>query len=322
MENKMTQHLDALADRAVPAGGVDLWPAIRGRAAASQGSAGHSRRLPVLGRPAAVGLVAVLLAAIMAGAYVLTGGSEPASAEAILDQAQAAAAQQAGQGAITYHLIRRSSSPVKDHATVQQEIWYAGPNRQRMAVTAVDPAGGRRDVLSLVVFNGDEAWIVTTGPDGAPVYVQTRGTDWTRPGESPSSAGTLAEFLQQYAQEKPCVTVQTQGSAMVAGRETYVLKIQPRAQTAACKGPFDQTVWLDKATFLPLKSEVRDGSGAVIARSEATSVQFNVELPDSIFSYAPPAGVKVLQFTGGSGADVKRAIFEAGHPGPLAPNKR
>jgi hypothetical protein len=43
-------------------------------------------------------------------------------------------------------------------------------------------------------------------------------------------------------------------------------------------------------------------------RSEVTSVQYNVAIADSMFTYAPPAGVSVATFHGGDGADVKRAL--------------
>jgi hypothetical protein len=82
------------------------------------------------------------------------------------------------------------------------------------------------------------------------------------------------------------------------------------------------TVWLDKQTFLPLKWEVRDGSGAISERSEVTSVEFNVSIPPSTFEFTPPAGVPVYEFSGGSGADAKRMIFEGGGQSGAAPNPK
>jgi outer membrane lipoprotein-sorting protein len=76
-------------------------------------------------------------------------------------------------------------------------------------------------------------------------------------------------------------------------------------------------VWVDKHTFLPLKTEVRDGTGAVLDRSEVTSVQYGVAIPDSTFQYSPPAGAQISTFTGGSGADVKRALYSGSeNPNP------
>jgi MucB/RseB N-terminal domain len=79
-------------------------------------------------------------------------------------------------------------------------------------------------------------------------------------------------------------------------------------------------VWVDKETFLPLKTEVKDASGRVLDRSEVTSVEFGVSMPDTLFSYSPPPGVHVSTFTGGDGADVKRALSSSSSQIP--PNKQ
>jgi negative regulator of sigma E activity len=80
-------------------------------------------------------------------------------------------------------------------------------------------------------------------------------------------------------------------------------------------------VWVDKQSFLPLKTEVRDASGAVLERSEVTRVDYNVSMADSTFTYTPPAGMQVSTFNGGDGADVKRALNSAqeGKPLPAKP---
>jgi outer membrane lipoprotein-sorting protein len=113
--------------------------------------------------------------------------------------------------------------------------------------------------------------------------------------------------------------------ASVAGQSTYVLDVAKNP--AACSTNAGEVrvtgqlqgnrlenatptvrVWVDKQSFLPLKTEVRDTSGTVLERSEVTHVEYNVTIPDAIFSYVPPAGVSVSTFNGGSGADVKRAM--------------
>ena len=54
--------------------------------------------------------------------------------------------------------------------------------------------------------------------------------------------------------------------------------------------------------------------------SEVTSVEYNVAIPATVFAFSPPPGMPVSTFSGGSGADVKRALFDAGHPA-APPNK-
>ena len=69
-------------------------------------------------------------------------------------------------------------------------------------------------------------------------------------------------------------------------------------------------VWVavDKQTFLPLQTEVRDAAGNVLQRTTVTQVEYNISIPQATFAYTPPAGVAVSTFHGGNGADVKRAL--------------
>jgi hypothetical protein len=63
--------------------------------------------------------------------------------------------------------------------------------------------------------------------------------------------------------------------------------------------------------------QVRDAAGTVLERSEVSRVDYNVAIPEATFAYTPPAGVPVSTFTGGTGADVKRALF-SGEPKPTS----
>jgi outer membrane lipoprotein-sorting protein len=81
------------------------------------------------------------------------------------------------------------------------------------------------------------------------------------------------------------------------------------AQSASKHDVSQLTVWVDKQTFLPLRTEMRDATGALLEQSEVTELQYNVAIPDATFTYTPPAGASVYNFTGGDGAQVKKAIF-------------
>ena len=80
-------------------------------------------------------------------------------------------------------------------------------------------------------------------------------------------------------------------------------------------------VWVDKRSFLPLRVELRDASGAVQDRSEVSRVEYDIAIPDSTFSYTPPAGVTVSTFHGGDGAAVKRALSGTAETKPPAKTK-
>jgi outer membrane lipoprotein-sorting protein len=256
------------------------------------------------------------------------------SAETILDRAETAASSGAATVS-TYHLLMTRTS--RDGGTTLSEIWFAGADRQRTIQQTVAPTGtvlSRQDV----VFNGADTWIEDT-ENGATRVIHTVGTTWTRPAESPSGQPDIAALLRTFG-DKTCMAARLeQTRATVAGQETYVINAKPAAlgcasiSTAAIsqaspgpaqsqprvrvngqpagsvvEGPNEMTVWVDKRSFLPLKMEIRDGHGVVVDQSEVTRVEYNVGMPEATFAYTPQAGVPVATFTGGDGADVKRAM--------------
>ena len=86
------------------------------------------------------------------------------------------------------------------------------------------------------------------------------------------------------------------------------IRVNGQAAGGLLLNPAHPSVWLDKRSFLPQKTEVRDPQSVLVDRSEATSVQYNVSIRDSTFVYTPQAGVQVASFSGGYGADVKRQL--------------
>lgn len=77
---------------------------------------------------------------------------------------------------------------------------------------------------------------------------------------------------------------------------------------AASKVFGQMTVWVDTQTFLPLKTETKATDGTVLDRYEVTSITYNVTIPDSTFTYSPPANATVYTFNGTSAEDVKATI--------------
>jgi negative regulator of sigma E activity len=45
--------------------------------------------------------------------------------------------------------------------------------------------------------------------------------------------------------------------------------------------------WVDQKTFLPLKMEMHDQSGALVDRYEVTSIEYDVEIPTKTFTELP-----------------------------------
>jgi outer membrane lipoprotein-sorting protein len=310
--------LDDIASRGVP-DDLDLWPQVRARL--------HQRRRASIAGRVALAASAALVAIVALSLLPSRFGAEAVSAESILDRAVASAG--AATTVRTYHLVMTRQGP-SENAT--SEVWFGGPDRQR-TVERVTGSDGSVTRTQDVIFNGPETWIVTSGA-GQMRAIHTIGTTWTRPADDPASGGTLADVLNRYTQ-KQCVSAHLDSEdSVVAGQATYLLQVQPRpegcvalvsgspqpgggptrvsGQVTSGRVEADRKprarLWVDKQTFLPLKMELHDASGQLLERSEVTSVDYNVALPDGVFSYSPPSGVQVSTFQGGDGADVKRAL--------------
>jgi len=237
----------------------------------------------------------------------------------------------------TYHLQLTQQVPGKGNVTINTEIWFGGSDRQRSSVQTKD-AGGATVELSEVIFLGAQAWLATTA-NGQTQVIHTNGTTWTEPAEDPLRQNSLIDVLTKYGNPKFCMDALLQGEASVAGQATYVIAATPK--TGGCdpnanngtpdpKAPSGQPlktgvppgtarsnggteigqmlVWVDKLSFLPLKTEVRSTTGMLLEQALVTAVEYNTPIPDSVFDYTAPAGAKVFNFTGGSGADVKAAL--------------
>ena len=318
--SEKTLMLERIAHAAVP-DSMDLWPEVRqlaGHRVRPVSPRKRWSRLAVAGLASAAAVVALLLGA---GAQ-LWSGAETVSAATLLDRAEAAAVN-----VNTYHLRMTRQVPGKSGDTIASEIWYGGTDRQRLVQETRDASGALTE-SQVVVSNGAETWMAVTR-SGHTTAIHTTGTEWTPPADAPSASGNLTSVLARYSSDKACMTAQLAGEGTLAGRAVYQIDVTPKP--GACgvavgdyrvgqvrQGEPDSdsrrvarmSVSVDKQTFLPLKTEVRDASGAVLDRAEVSFLEYGVTIADSSFSYSPPAGAQVSTFTGGSGADVKRTLAE------------
>ncbi|MBV9898382.1 MAG: outer membrane lipoprotein-sorting protein [Chloroflexi bacterium] len=275
---------EAVSDR------VDLWPAIHARVAHNRAS---TRRwlLPSVAAAAIAAIVGVTAALQLVG-------TDSVSAQTILDRASREAAAAAVS---SYHLRLVRGQDTTD-------LWYGGPDKQRSTQHSADGSG--QDI----VFNGPDTWIASTDK-GQTTVIHTIGTEWNKPAEAPTPQGGLADLLKRYAQKDCAISRLEPQDGTVAGHTTYVVGVTPRTPTCQMN---QLRIWVDKQTFLPLRTEVRDQSGNLIEQTQATVVDYNVAISDSTFAYTPPAGVQVRTFNGGTGAEVKRAMFGDNPPQPVS----
>jgi outer membrane lipoprotein-sorting protein len=336
-----TNRLQQIAEQAI-SDDLDLWPSIQAQLHATTrprlspfGRTETGKRWP---RRSLAGIAAAAALVLVIGATSpLWSRSQTATAQAILERAEATA-NDASLTVTTYHLLQSRRVPGKGNATISTEMWYGGKDRQRSNQVTRDDQGATISTQD-VIFNGAQTWIASS-ENGQTRVIHTTGTTWTAPIDDPTRSTSLADVLSQYSNDKSCMAATSQGVATVANRPSYVIVLHPKPEGCAARpdgaattkvatrsrpsagqpaspenGVGQMTVWVDEQSFLPLATEVRNPAGVLLDRSEVTHIDYNVPIPDATFSYVPPAGATVSSFTGGSGADVKRALF--GGPAPV-----
>jgi outer membrane lipoprotein-sorting protein len=172
-------------------------------------------------------------------------------------------------------------------------LWYAGPNRVRLAVQG---SLGESDV----VRRGTDLWIWSSADKTASHHV----VPLTKKSDTPDqAAGTLPMTPQQAADQalkaiSPTTKVSTDGTASVAGRSAYELVLTPRSASTLVDSVH---IAIDGRTHVPLRVQVfAKGLGKPALEVGFTS--FDPSTPgSSVFGFNPPPGTKVTQ----SGADAK-----------------
>lgn len=197
--------------------------------------------------------------------------------------------------------------------TNNTEIWFADGEHFHNSQTFDGLPDGTPSTFGSAV-NGDDAWLYLSDGNGLRVVhgsSDALGMTW---GLGQPDSKSLADVLGQYSKDR-CQSARQTGEATVLGRTAYVIEV---SQTPESCGLGDggtivkrlpdggdagtMTVWVDRGTFLPLKTENRDGDGTLIYRYYVTEIQVGADIPASAFEYQPPAGTTVTEVTTAVGA--------------------
>ncbi|MEU5526137.1 sigma-E factor regulatory protein RseB domain-containing protein [Micromonospora chersina] len=166
-------------------------------------------------------------------------------------------------------------------------VWYAGPDRQRLAL--VDTLG-ERDVLR----NGRDVWTWSSRDNAAShrrLPAEEKDLD-TAPA-TPADAADRA-----LAAIDPSTAVTVGRSATVAGRSVYELVLTPRDRDSLVH---QVRIALDAKEHVPLRFEVlADGADEPAFEVAFTQVDFRTPDADQ-FRFNPPPGVKVTEESAGDG---------------------
>lgn len=183
-------------------------------------------------------------------------------------------------------------------------VWYAGPDRTRVALLGTL---GESDVMR----NGSDVWTWRSQSNEATHYRlpeetgddNPHGPTGTGPAGLPSTPQEAAD--QALAAIDPSTRVTVGRSATIAGRDAYELVLQPR-DAASLVGQV--RIAIDAKEHVPLRFELfAKGSEEPAFELAFTQVDFNTP-GDSQFTFNPPPGTKVTE----GSSDPKRHRPEGG----------
>jgi outer membrane lipoprotein-sorting protein len=248
---------------------------------------------------AGLAAAAVVVLAVI-GLQIWTSGARPVSATAILQKAEATASGPARFRSFTITEVSEQfpAALAGSEDLVRSEItrWYETPGRWRREVTStvLAPDGEVKSRGGLVsVSDGSTVWIHRLRDNTVIVRLQgSGGADELGP--FPEVTGGLSGLLSQAG---VCYTPRIVGGDTIAGRATHVIALgrsrcAPGPEAGAGTGLVEWTVWVDKETFLILKS-VQEVDGAVAATTTVTSITYDAPPEASRFDFTPPPGARV-----------------------------
>ncbi len=246
---------------------------------------------PIVGGATIAAAVAVILIA-----PPLWSGESRVNAEAIFARTSAAAQSNAPAGGTAgYHLVATTESPSQPGSVTTTETWYADSSHLRTEQNWT--GGGQTPGFGLAV-SGNDAWLYGTFDGGVRVAHGPASELGTTFGGQ-SGGSDIAQVLSQYT--GGCQTARQDGEETVASRTVYKIVVMP--DVSACPGIEGDpqqylaklgtlTVWVDKETFLPLKTEQTSSDGGAYVYT-VTRIEVGGDIADSTFAYEAPEGVAV-----------------------------
>lgn len=190
---------------------------------------------------------------------------------------------------------------------VNTEIWSATPNKNRTVV--LKSTIGQLATGSITVTDGKQEWqydpqqnVVYTGAITPTTGTPTSGVLGGGAAGQGSQAATLLDLVQSIFTQSDATLRSSESN--VNGHSTYDVHVVPSTSGGSAGGTgiggptFNYTgaVYIDKMTQLPVQVNLQiQGVGNVVLN--IPSLTLNQSIPDSTFTFTPPAGAKVLPLT-------------------------
>lgn len=263
-------------------------------------------RWRVVAPVATLAVVAALLTAVLFGSGVLSLPPHSVSAAEILHQARVVALAPAGSGLRSVKLIEQTSIRpensglggfvgVTGTVRITSTRWYRAPNRWRIE--------RRYDSLpsNPLVRNSYEYPTLEVSDGKTYFSYDARGRSIETYPVSPGQNGiynllpfgrgitSVTAVLRSY---KACYTPQLRGTGAVAGRAVFTVDLGPThcPSNSAHAADGRLVLSIDRRTFLVLKSVLYDvfNTSLPYITDAITRINYDVSIPDSIFTFKPP----------------------------------
>jgi outer membrane lipoprotein carrier protein len=205
------------------------------------------------------------------------GGAQPATPAVAADEG-AAALRRASAAYDNVRSLQAEFEMNFENPLLRQRLTSRGTIYQRqpdrLALRFTDPAG------DLIVSDGQYFWIY---------YPSNNAQQVTR--APAAAAGQSAVNLQAQFVGNPVerFSYTLEGAESVGGRQAQVLTLVPRqrAEYRSLK------VWIDSRDSLVRRFEITEHNGSV-RRFDLQNMQVNPTIPEAVFRFTPPDGVRVV----------------------------
>jgi outer membrane lipoprotein-sorting protein len=209
-------------------------------------------------------------------------------------------------GAHTLHaIIAFTIAGPAINGAIKSEIWNLAPDKNRTVV--LQSTIGQFGSGTITVSNGKQIW--QYNPQQKVAYneqISATATSTPSTGESATDQSQMIFTLVRSVFTHSNATL-VSSSANVNGHAAYDIAITSQAQSSGSSGNrfnYSGDMFLDKTTNLPLRVILNvQGFGQITL--DLPMLVLNQQLDQSLFTFTPPPGVKVLPFptetsTGGS----------------------
>lgn len=244
-----------------------------------------------LSRWSFVGIGVVIVVAFVAFAFFATRPPS-VNAQELLGHARSAASDLNSVGVKSFEMVQETYDALVDDPNAppretrgQIKTWYQAPTRWRIEIESQTTNQPPYQMIQVA--------------DGAAQYDynaidNTVNIQVAEASSFPSPSVLSLDFLRQDMSN--CYAPKVIGEETIAGRAAYKVDMGiakcRSASAPKLNGP--HTLWLDKETFLVLKSEIRAlNSEQVTSSMQVTSIRYNVDLPNDLFTFTPPPDAKV-----------------------------